>query len=174
MAIEISPKTKIEVPSWAIISALVCLVLILALGASYFYLEYRIKKISQEIEAKETEFIPLEKAISEKQAELSPLEQKINKFSVLIAEHKDFSFVFKFLEEICLPNVWFSDFSLSMEESRIFLSGSTETFVDLENQVSALSQREEVQSVSLSEAEISEERGVFFALNIIFNPSIFK
>lgn len=175
MAIEISPKTKLELPLWSIISTVICLVLILGLLASYFYFGFKIKKISQEIEAKEAEFIPLEKAIKEKQGKLLPLEQKITDFAGLIEAHRNNLNIFRFLEENCLPNVWFSDFDFSSEENRVTVSGSTDSFNTLENQISVLSEEDRVQTFNLSDVKIEkEEGGVVFNLTITFKSSVFK
>jgi len=174
MAIEVTPKTKIAFPFWAIISVVVSVILILGLLASYFYFGYKIKKISQEIQAKEAEFIPLEKAIEKKQTELLPLQKKIPDFADLIKNHKNVSNIFQFLEENCLPNVWFNDFKFSSGENKVIVSGIAESFTVLENQVLILEEEERVQSVSVAGADIGEEGEIKFGLIITLNPLIFK
>jgi len=177
MAIEVTPKTKIELPFWVIILVVISVISILCFLVSYFYFGYKIKKISQEIQAKEAEFIPLEKAIEKKRAELLPLQKKIADFADLIKNHKSVSNIFQFLEENCLPNVWFNDFKFSSGENgenRVTVSGITESFAVLENQVLVLEKEEQTRSVRIAGANIGEEGEINFDLIIIFNSLIFK
>ena len=173
MAIEIAPRKKIEVPLWVLIPSVLCLILILVLLGTYFYFGPQLKKISQEIEKKEAEFIPLEKAIKEKQAELIPLGQKINDFSDLISGHKDTLKIFDFLEKTCLPNVWFSDFTFSSQENQIIVSGRADSFATVENQSSVFRKESAAKAVNLFDVLINDEGGVGFTFTLIFDPSIF-
>ena len=170
MAIQISPKRKIKIPLWALIVISLCAVLILGEIISYFYFNSNIKAFSLKIQEKETEFLPLEKAIKEKKEELIPLKQKINDFAVLLEGHKNNLDIFRFIEEKCLPRIWFSSFDFSGPENIITLSGTAESFTVLENQIFVFSKENRVHSLSLSDVKINREKGgVDFTLTFIFN-----
>lgn len=173
MAIEITPRKKIEAPLWVLIPNVLCLILILVLAGAYFYFGFRLKKISQEIEKKEAEFIPLEKAIKEKQAELIPLAQKITDFGNLISDRKAPGKIFDFLEKTCLPNVWFSNFVFSSQENQIIVSGRAEDFATVENQLSVFKKESVIKVVNLFDVLITDEGEVGFTFTLTFDPSIY-
>jgi len=173
MAIEITPRRKIKMPLWTIILGGVCIILLIGLIASYFYFELRIKKISQEIEDKESAAVPLERGIRDKEGELRPLKQKIEDFSGLLSEHKEPLNIFTFLESICLPNIWFSNFNFS-SEGDVSVSGKTDNFTTLEYQIFVLKQEPIVKDLNISGVSREEEGTINFSFLLTFNPRIFK
>lgn len=174
MAIEITPKQKIKVPIWVIIIGVLCVILVLAFLASYFYLYRSIKQMSQEIEEKNLTSFPLEKAIKEKEQKIFPIKQKIDDFNELLSEHKKPLKVFEFLERICLPNVWFSTFDFTFEKGELTISGETDSFITIEQQILILKQEPLVKNLNLSGLSIGEEGEVSFVLLLVFDPRIFK
>lgn len=173
MAIEIAPRKKFEVPFWILIPNVLCVILILVLAGTYFYFGFQLKKISQEIDKKEAEFIPLEKAIKEKQAELIPLGQKINDFGGLISSHKNTLKIFDFLEKTCLPNVWFSNFVFLSQENQAIVSGQADSFATVENQSAVFKKEPVVKAVNLFDVLINDEGEVEFIFTLTFDPSIY-
>lgn len=174
MAIEISPKKKLGIPTWSIIVLGVCLILLLCLAVSYFYFGAKIKDIFQGIQKKEAEFALLGKTIQEKQKELITLEQKINDFGSLLGEHRNTLNIFEFLEKNCLPNVWFSDFSFSGEEGKISVSGKTDNLITFEQQAFVLKQQSAVKNLDITKVSIGTEKEIGFTFTITFDPVIFK
>jgi len=174
MAIEITPKQELKVPIIQIIFLGICAVLLIAFFASYFYFDRSIKQISQKIQEKNLAAVPLDNAIKEKENELLPAKQKIDDFGKLLSEHKKPLNIFAFLERICLPNVWFSNFNFSFGEGGLTVSGETDSFITLEQQILIFKKEPLVKNVTLSGISIGEEGGADFSFLITFDPQIFK
>lgn len=174
MAIEITPKQKFKAPIIQIIFLGICAVLLIAFLASYFYFDRSIKQISQKIQEKDLAAAPLDNAIKEKEGEITLVKQKIDDFGKLLSEHKKPLNIFGFLERICLPNVWFSNFDFSFGEGGLTVSGETDSFITLEQQLLVLKQDPLVKSVTLSGISMGKEGGANFSFLITFDPQIFK
>ena len=168
MAIEISPRIKIKVPVWTIVTAAVLLILLISLTAAYFYLVFSVKKISQELEERNVVVIPLEKAITEKVAELEPISQKIDDFNELLVAHKKTLDIFTFLERISLPTIWFSSFDFDSEIGEVNIYGQVDSFITLEQQINILRQESALRRSDLTEILIDEEGNINFTLLLIF------
>ena len=166
MAIEISPRTKIKLPGWTIIIGIVLLILLIGLTAVYFYFAFSLKEMSGQLEEKDIVDAPLEKAVTEKEAELEPISREIDDFNILLAGHKKILDIFIFLEKICLPSVWFSDFRLEDKEVNLFVQA--DNFATLEQQISILEQELALRSSNITEVSVSEEGNITFNLSLIF------
>lgn len=173
MAIEIIPKPKVEKISWATILLGFCIVLLIFLCISYFYLDKSSKNLSQDIEEKGRALTktPSEEALEE---ELLLYEAKINSFAKLLSGHQKPLNIFNFLEQICHPNIWLSDFNLSSGPGIVTISGQAESFVALGQQLVILKEIEVLKNINLSEIAISEEGKIDFALQLTFKPQIFE
>lgn len=172
MVIEISPRRKIKIPIWATVAGIVLAILFVILLVSYFYLLFTIKKMNQQIQEKGAAVIPLEKAIKEKEEELIPLSQKIDDFNQLLAEHKNPLNIFEFLERVCLPKVWFFEFDSNSDTGEVTVSGKTDSFTVLEQQISVLKQEPLLKNLSITEVSVlMEEGGIKFTFLLTFNPS---
>ena len=174
MAIEITPKQKIKVPIWVIVIGVPCVILVLVFLAGYFYLYRSVGQMSKEIEEKNLTSFPLGKAIKEKEQEIFPIRQKIDDFNELLSGHKKPLKVFEFLERTCLPNVLFSTFDFTFEKGELSVSGETDSFITIEQQVLILRQEPLVKNLNLSGLSIGEEGGISFTLLFTFDPRIFK
>lgn len=172
MAIEIIPKPK-KRPSWAIILFAVCIVLLLGLAGTYYYFYKSSEKLSQEIQEKE---MALRKTSSERalEEELLLYEAKINTFDGLISAHKKPLNIFNFLQDICHPDVWFSDFDFNSAKKTVIVSGKAKSFTALGQQLLILKAVANLENVNLSEISIGEGGGVDFALQLTFEPQILK
>lgn len=172
MAIEITPKRKIKLPFWSVALGGLGLVLAMGLVGSYFYFEWQIGKVSQELEEKNLVAVPLEKAVKGKEAELFPVKQKIDDFGKLLAERRSPLGVFEFFERVCLPKVWFSDFSFSGKG--VSVSGQTDSFITFEHQLSVLRQDPLIEKLNITGVSVNEEEGINFSLFFTFDPQVFK
>ena len=174
MAIEITPKQKIKVPIWVIVIGVFCVILILVFLAGYFYLYRSVGQMSKEIEEKNLTSFPLEKAIKEKEQEIFSIRQKIDDFNELLLGHKKPLKVFEFLERTGLPNVLFFTFDFTFKKGELAISGETDSFITIEQQVLILRQEPLVKNLNLSGLSIGEEGGISFTLLFTFDPQIFK
>lgn len=174
MAIEIIPKSKIKIPKWIIVLGILDIILLIFFLASYLYLATSVKKMSQEIQEKNSAAGPLGEAIREKEEELRPVRQKIDDFGELLSKHKKPVNIFELLEKICLPTVWFSNFNFSSETEETTIFGQTDSFKTLEHQILVLKQEPLIKNITLSEISMSEEGMVDFTFLLTFDPQVFK
>jgi len=173
MAIEITPKREIKKFFWPIALLSFCIILLLAFGISYLYLDKSLKEFSQEIQNKEKDLVksPSERLLED---ELLLYESKINTFKELFSKHKKPLNVFDFLEQVCHPGVWFSDFDFSSSSEKITVSGEAENFITLGQQLLILKQAQGLKKVNLSEISMGEEGKVTFAFQLTLDSQIFK
>ena len=141
MAIEINPRVQPGKYIAPIIALIVALILATGVGASYIFFERSINKMSEEIKTKEQKLI---KTSSEKELEnkLSLYEAKVNSFSQLFDGHGKPINVFLFLEDITHPEIHFVDFNFDAVNGEMTLTGKSETFTALEQQLIILKQSE--------------------------------
>jgi len=137
-----------------------------------FYLIDNAKKILEGKEAtlaeeKTAEEIGLEK-------ELSDYEKKTRDFSILINRHLFFSKTFEFIEKNTHPDIWFSRLDLSPKEGQVSLSGETESFVTLHQQVQIFKTDPLVKGLNLIEIAIGKEGRIDFDLSLTLDPGLFK
>ena len=173
--VEIIPKPTRKIPFWQNILLYFVIVLLIAIIASYFTLNYSYKKadknlkdLKNAIAAKET---PKEKALEK---EVIGYKKKIEDFSFLLEKHQRASKFFSFLEKSIHPKVWFSSFSLDLKEHRVTVSGSTESFWTLGQQLLIFQKDPLIKEVNLSGISIGAEKKINFTFNLLISPQIFK
>ena len=137
-----------------------------------FYLIEGAEKTKKELETtlaeeKTAEEIGLEK-------ELSDYEKKTKDFSILINRHLFFSKTFEFIEKNTHPEVWFSQLDLSPKEGQVNLSGETESFVTLHQQVQIFKADPLLKGLNLIKIAIGKEGRIDFDLSLTLDPGLFK
>lgn len=175
MAIEINPKSTSKLPTLINILFYFSLVLVLTSVSVFFILDYYQNQTSQTL--KELEIILNEGKTSQEvvlEKEILGYQKKINNFSFLIDSHKDINNFFPILEKNTHPKVEFTQFSLNPEDFQITLSGETESFQTLDQQILIFKQEKLIKDFSLSELFINKDGGVRFGFIFFLNPQIFK
>jgi hypothetical protein len=174
--VEIIPKPAAKLPSWQNIISYLSVGLILLVVLSYFVLnlysldkaETKLKDLEKELEQTKTaEQTALEQ-------ELSDYEKKIQNFSILIDRYLFSSKAFEFIEENTHPEAWFSILNLDPRKGEVALSGDTENFVTLHQQVQIFKDNPSVQGLNLANIAIGKEGRIAFNLNLILDPGLFK
>jgi len=170
MAIEIKAKRKSKIPVWTFAAAGILAFLIVFLGASYFYFWLKIKKISGEIQNKESQNPLLAESIKKEEEKILPLQQKINNFGGLLSQHYQSLKILELLEKLCLAKVWFRDFNFTAEENKTTVSAQTNNFLILEQQISILKQSSFINNLTLTDVSISESGKINFTFNFLVEP----
>lgn len=173
--IEIIPKPVQKLPLWHNFLFYFSILLFLVSLTGYFLLKHFSEEISQEIKDLE-EILTEEKTLSEVVLETKVLnyQKKIGNFSQLIKKHKRISKIFEFFESICHPKVWFSRFNLSREPFQLRVSGETENFHFLEQQILIFKKEPLIEEVNLSNISFGEKGKVNFSLSLTLNPALFQ
>ena len=177
MAIQLTPQRKeiTDKTLWVTILFYFSLALFLVAGASYFVLDYFVANSSDELAAVETDIRQASSEEEEAQEkEVLKKQELIKNFSKLLAEHRFVSSFFTDLELWCHPRVWFSQIGLSVNDSSVSLSGQTDNFQTLGQQMIVLKNNQLVKNIDLSNISMGTESRINFNLNIVFNPQIFS
>lgn len=174
MAIEIVPKREIKVPPWQNFLLYFCIFLLFCSIIGYFALAHFIKQSEQKLQEVNTEIekaeVPERKALKER---LLSLREKIEDFAPLLFSHKKSSNFFGFLEKNTHPKVFFTDLKLNTNQNNVELSGQTEDFQTLGQQLLIFQETEFIQNLKLSEIKISKEGKVEFTFTFSLDPKLF-
>jgi hypothetical protein len=165
--VEIIPKEPAK-PS-KILNLLLYLAIFLLFSSvvSYFTLSGFLKKTEEEAAALASALLQTEEAFLEK--EISTAKKKIEDFSFLIDRHLKPSQVFEIVEKNCHPKVWFSRFSLASREKTLRLSGETDNFETLGQQIFILEEETALAKVTLESFSITSEGKINFELSLLLN-----
>jgi hypothetical protein len=175
MVIEITPRSKVRVSPLIVMGVVGCIILALVLGAAYFYLDFRNKKLAEQIQQKEEELRPMEESIAEIERIVIPIKEKIDNFEALILNHQTPIAIYTFFEENSLPNIWFSDFKFTSETREVSLTGRTDAFLSLGQQATIFRESPSLKSLDLTSTDIAEEGGgIDFGMRFIFKGDLFK
>lgn len=100
--------------------------------------------------------------------------KKIDDFVVLLGAHKMSSNIFNFLEAKTLPNIVFSDFTMSETRNEIRLLGEADTMATLSQQFTILeSATDYIKNISVLNSQIAPSGRIAFVFNISLDPGIF-
>lgn len=174
MVIQIIPKQEEKSSSLKNILFYFSLILLLAVAASYFVLNNSQKKAEKDIQLLDQELAAAAaspEAALEK--EVLDYQKKINDFSSLLALHQYSSQIFPFIESITHPKVAFSDFSLEINKGSITLSGITDSFLTLDQQLTILKNEKLVKEVNLSDIAFEKDGRISFNFGLILDSQIF-
>ena len=99
--------------------------------------------------------------------------QKIEAFNLIFQNHIYNSNFFSFFESITHPKVWFSKFSLTARDGKISISGNTDDFESMGQQLMLYGENESVKSLNLSNISFGKD-GREFNFTLLVDPKIFK
>jgi len=178
MAIEIIPKPKVKpklkISLIEILYYFSVALLFLAL-LSYFGLEYLIAKSQTKLEELKTKILEKE-TIETRSLEQDILnkKKKIDLFADLINSHKRSSHFFEFLKGICHKKAFFSKITLDVSKSGAEISGQTENFEALGEQLLIFQKEKLIKDSNLTKISIGKEGEIEFDLVLSLDPEIFK
>jgi len=182
--VEIIPRPPERVPFWQNLIILVAIAILIIVIFGYFILGSLQKKADQQLGELKNKIAQTE-TLERKELKTNLLikKKKIDDFSLIMNKHRLASPFFLFIEKVTHPKVWFSDINLDLTKGSIGLSGSTENFITLGQQVTILKTIDEsikgiigqkIFEVDLS--KISTEKGgkVGFTINLFLNPKVLR
>ena len=174
MAIKINSKETKNSSFLEIFALVILSFLIVALLAGYLYVGRLLNETKKEIKQKE---MSLEVSPADRKIEKNVLlaQSRIEIFKNLIDSHYNISKIFGLIESDCLPNVQFSEFRFEKKGNLISLSGKTDNFVSLGQQVDAFRKDPLLYSVKISKMSPNKEKtAVDFSLLIAIKQKIFQ
>jgi len=173
--VEIIPKPIEQAAQWEKVLLYVLMFLVVVLTISYFLLanlEERSGVYNQELEIKiaqgrTTQRISLEEESFEQKKKIETI------FPFLEAHTLSLEF-FEFLESKTHPRIFFSKLNLNTEESKAILTGTTDSFSTLDQQLLVFNQDSLVEDLLLTAASLNKQGGVDFNLEIYLNKNFFQ
>ncbi|MBI4101746.1 MAG: hypothetical protein HY443_02155 [Candidatus Nealsonbacteria bacterium] len=173
--VEIIPRPAQKLPLWQNILFYFSIALLVASFLSFFILERSLKDGGSSLKNLE-ETLTREKTPQESSLEKDILawQKRVKNFSQLFSQHLYPSKSFDAIESIAHPEVWIKQVSLDSAEAKAVVSGETESFTTLGQQLLILEQESRVKSFTLASLAIGRRGKVDFTLNIFFNPAVFK
>ena len=173
--VEIIPKPIEKIPPWQKKLFYFSIFLFIALLISYFILVSLEKKSGNILSSLE------ETLLKERTPEMSSLEKeilneqkKIEDVSPFLEKHLFPSKVFEFFERNTLPRVFFSEINLNSLNSIAGLSGQTDSFLTLVQQLAIFEKEPLIEKVNINQVSITKGGKIEFSLNFSFNPKIFN
>jgi hypothetical protein len=149
--------------------------LLISSVASYFLIDFFLEEAKSEISSLEmnlAEIMSPEKISLEK--EILAYKKDIDNISYLMGRHLKASKIFEIIEKTTHPQVWFKEFTLSPDLGEFIISGESENFEILGQQLLIFEEEEELNEVNLGKALINNEGKIDFVLFALFNPDILK
>jgi len=100
--------------------------------------------------------------------------REVDEFAPYLDNHILITKFFDFLEENTHPRIYFSQISLQSSSASVNLSGRTDSFLSLGQQLMIFNSNSVVKSVFLSNISLSDEGSIMFNLSLSLDPSLFK
>ncbi len=173
MAIEVQTKSKEKENLGKNIFSTICGIIIFLLIISFVYFYFIIPKIEQSIETKNREINIMKSERDFSEEEVLSYKSKIESWKRVFVSHKDSSAVFRMIEGLTHPQVWFPSLNADIEKGEIRLSGKTRSFVALGQQMIIFKKNELIKEINLSEILIDEE-GISFSLFISIDSRVLQ
>lgn len=173
--VEIIPKPIKKIPRWKNFLPYFALALLIVAVLSYYFLvqlEGRSLLTLQDLEERIASIETSEKQTLK--SEILAYQNKIDNFSLLLAEHQKSSNFFKIIEDSAHPKVWFKELQLNLEKSQVVVTGFAKDFRVLGQQSFIFKNQESIQEVNLSDLSLGEGGEVEFTFRLFLNPRIFQ
>ena len=139
--------------------------------ASFFILNHLIGELQREFVVLESAWVegagPEQLALEQ---EILTYQKKIDNFSFLIGQRLGVSKIFTAFQDVCHPRVWFSRFSLNLEEREISVLGQAQSFEVLGQQIFIFQNENWIKDIDLRKISIDKEGGIDFSLSFSFDP----
>lgn len=175
MAIEIIPKKAVKLYPWQNYLFYICIFLLLCSIIGYFSLNYLIKKSEQKLQETEEAIVKAkgpERMVLEE--ELKEFREKIDDFTPLLLSHQKSSNFFSFLEKNTHPQVLFTELKLNTKGNQVELSGQTDNFQILGQQLLIFQKTEFIRNLKLAKVEIGKEGKIEFTFDFSLTPKLFN
>jgi len=173
--VEIIPKPERKIPGWQ--KALLYFSVLFLILTVFGYLvvasfernsERELENLTRQIaEGKSEEIVLLEEQV------LS-YKKEIDKVAPFFKQHTLSSQIFDFVEKNTHPKTFFFEFSLKSDVSTALLSGLTDSFLSLGQQIVMLDEAPQVESVEMADVFLVPTGGIEFQLEVILKDSLFK
>lgn len=152
---------------WVIVS----FVLIIAAVAAYLGLYFYRDKLIQERDSLQTQIVQVDSQRDLAMEEnFIHLEKGISDLKKVLETRIYPSYLFKMLEELTLPTVWYGNLTANFSEDTLDLKVSANSYNTLAEQVVILQNDSRIKEVNFSDAKLEKEGGVASSFRITLDP----
>ena len=172
--VEIIPK-EVSKPSKVLKIMLYFAIFLLLLStAGYFVMNNFLDKAKNNLASIESEISQVmtpEKVTLEREVLFSKGE--IDRFANLVNQHLETSAIFGIVQRVTHPKVWFSKFDLDSRQKTFQLTGETENFESLGQQVLIMRNEEAISIINLDTVSTTRDGRVGFVLSLALKSNAF-
>lgn len=174
-ALKIIPKPRPQLPGWTRLLFWTGIVLLLFTVILFFILQGRAASLKGKAENIQKEITALDKQTKEAgENRILEVSRRLKSFAGLLGEHKIASRVFEFVRSVCHPYVQFESFNVEIGNGRTSLTGTTENFGTLGQQLLVLTRNPNIQELKVGTISLGQDGKIKFQLSFILADSIFK
>lgn len=173
--VEIIPKIEEKAPPWQAYVFYFSIALLIGVILSFFILGLTQKRsltFFEDLKTKIAEEKTPQRLALEK--EVTVLEKKIKTFSNLSGKHFQVSNFFEELEKSSHPRIRYSQLNLDTQGGKLTISGVTENFYSLGQQLLIFKDNPKILTADLSKIAISKKGQIEFTLDLSLAPEVFK
>jgi len=105
--------------------------------------------------------------------EILTSKKRIDGFSSLIEQHLEASTAFEIVQRVTHPLVWFTTFDFDSRQGAFKVSGETQNFESLGQQILIMEKEEAISTVNLETISISREGKIEFSMSFSLSPDVF-
>jgi Tfp pilus assembly protein PilN len=172
--VKIIPKPKPKTPFFVNLIFWLSIILLIGSIALLLSFESKVSKLENQKEALEKELGSAQTEVKTLEKELREVALKIEDFSKILKEHKHLSEFFNLLKKSTHRKVQFTGLELDTRTLSADLTGKTENFQTLGEQLLILNNREEIKNLEVSNITLSREGTVEFELSFNFSDKLIK
>lgn len=174
--LKIIPEQKPELPDWANPALVFSFAFLLVVGIVFLLLNWQAAALSSKKEKLTRQITELESQTGNKtlEGQVFEIANKIDDLSRLIKEHKINSRFFDFLRATCHPEVQFTGFNLDGRTNSVQLSGKTENFQILGEQIRVLIENENASNLEISNISFDENGKIVFQIRFLLKENLLK
>ncbi len=173
--VEIIPRREERTPPIVNVLFIASLVLAAAAAGGFFILKNLQAQRRASIQTMEQRLLA-EPSPDQKQLEEEVLgfKQKLDDFKVLADGRRTPIPLFSLLETSVHPAATFTGLIVNLEKNSVLLTGETDTFRHLDEQILLLRKKNEVQDLQLEKIQLGEQGRVEFSVSLSFLPDFTK
>jgi hypothetical protein len=172
--VEIIPKEAPKPSKGASALLYFAIFLLLLTAGGYFVLNNYLQKAEDELASLKLEVSQImtqEKTALEQ--EILTSKGEIDNFSSLIEQHLEPSMIFEIIQRATHPQVWFGKLDFDPRRKVFEVSGETQSFESLGQQILIMEEDEAIDKVDLKTVSISKEGGIEFNMSFSLSESVF-
>jgi Tfp pilus assembly protein PilN len=172
--VEIIPKEAPR-PSKGLSALFYFAIFLLFLSAGgYFVLNNFLQKAESDLSSLKLEVSQImtpEKTALEQ--EILTSKGEIDNFSSLVDQHLEPSVIFSIIQRVTHPQVWFTSLDFDPVQKVFEVSGETQSFESLGQQILIMEGEETIDTVDLKTVSISKEGGIEFDMSLSLKADVF-